>query len=92
MHLLILRKFFLFILCTSLLASCVTKKKYDDLAARKAKIDLDLAACEKAMARVQNERKTLEAEMARQLDANQLLVKDSTNTGTALRKTQKMYH
>jgi chemotaxis protein MotB len=53
---------------------------------------LDLAACEKAMVRVQTERKTLEAEMARQQEANQLLVKDSTNTGTALRKTQKMYH
>jgi len=82
-----------FLLCLAWLASsCVTKKKFDDLSARKAKLDLDIAACERAMARVQTERVNLEEQLLQQQDANRGLVKDSTETGLALRKTQKLYH
>ena len=80
-------------MCLAWLASsCVTKKKFDDLSARKAKLDLDIAACERAMARVQTERVNLEEQLLQQQDANRGLVKDSTETGLALRKTQKLYH
>ncbi|GEO04148.1 flagellar motor protein MotB [Adhaeribacter aerolatus] len=86
-----LRKIFLFLFFTTALASCVTKKKFDDLSARKSKLDLDIAACEKAMARVQAERKSLAAELAELQSTNQKMVKDSTETGVALRKTRKLY-
>ena len=86
------RQFFLLIFLTSFLGSCVTKKKYDDMSARKSKLDLDIAACEKAMTRVQAERKSLEEKLASFKETNQKLVKDSTETGVALRKTQKLYH
>jgi chemotaxis protein MotB len=87
-----LRKIFYLVLITSLSASCVAKKKYDDMSARKDKLDLDIAACEKAMTRVQAERKTLEEKLAGLQSTNQKLVKDSTETGVALRKTQKLYN
>jgi chemotaxis protein MotB len=87
-----LRKILYLVLITSLSASCVAKKKYDDMSARKDKLDLDIAACEKAMTRVQAERKTLEEKLAGLQSTNQKLVKDSTETGVALRKTQKLYN
>jgi chemotaxis protein MotB len=87
-----LRKIFYLVLITSLSASCVAKKKFDDMSARKDKLDLDIAACEKAMTRVQAERKTLEEKLAGLQSTNQKLVKDSTETGVALRKTQKLYN
>ena len=92
MSLFTLRQILTLVLLTSFLASCVTKKKYDDMSARKSKLDLDIAACEKAMARVQTERKAVEEKLASLQETNQKLVKDSTETGVALRKNQKLYH
>lgn len=91
MILLAVRKILLFFLFTVIMASCVTKKKFDEMSARKSKLDLDIAECEKAMQRVQTERKTLEEQLTRLTENNRKLVRDSTDTGQALRKTQKLY-
>ncbi|MDB5260755.1 MAG: hypothetical protein JWQ14_36 [Adhaeribacter sp.] len=87
-----LRKIFLLVLFTSLLASCVTKKKYDDLSARKSKLDLDIAACERAMTRTQAEQKSLEEKLASFQASNQKLITDSIETGVSLRRTRKLYN
>jgi chemotaxis protein MotB len=86
-----LRRIYLLFFLVAALGSCVTKKKFDEMSARKSKLDLDLAECERAMAEVQTQRKTLEEQLARMTDNNRKLMKDSTDTGMALRKTQKLY-
>ncbi|MGV3587769.1 MAG: OmpA family protein [Adhaeribacter sp.] len=92
MFFLSLRKIYVLMFITAAFTSCVTKKKYDDLSARKSKLDLDIAACEKAMTRVQAERKSLEEKLTELQATHQKMVKDSAETGVALRKTQKLYH
>lgn len=86
-----IRKTYLLVLLIASLASCVTKKKFDDLSARKSRLDLDIAACEKAMAKVQADRKLLAEQFAELQASNQKMVKDSTETGVALRKNRKLY-
>ena len=85
------RSIYLLLFLVAALGSCVTKKKFDDMSARKSKLDLDLAECERVMAQVQAQRKTLEEQLEQMTANNRELIKDSTNTGLALRKTQKLY-
>ncbi|WP_051359660.1 OmpA family protein [Adhaeribacter aquaticus] len=85
-------KTYFFILLISFFASCVVpKKKFEEMSARKAKLDLDIAACEKAMKQVQSERKSLQEQLERMTNNSRQLMKDSAQTGLALRKTQKLY-
>jgi chemotaxis protein MotB len=86
-----LRRICLLFFVVAALGSCVTKKKFDDMSGRKSKLDLDLAECERAMAKIQTQRKSLEEQLERMTENNRKLVKDSTDTGQALRKTQKLY-
>ena len=57
------RSIYLLLFLVAALGSCVTKKKFDDMSARKSKLDLDLAECERVMAQVQAQRKTLEEQL-----------------------------
>lgn len=86
-----LRRICLLFFLVAALGSCVTKKKFDEMSARKSKLDLDLAECERALAQVQTQRKSLEEQLARMTDNNRQLMKDTADTGMALRKTQKLY-
>lgn len=81
----------LLFLLVAALGSCVTKKKFDDMSARKSKLDLDLAECERVLAKVKAERLNLADQLEQMTESNHKLVKDSTETGIALRKTRKLY-
>ena len=84
-------KFYLFFLGSILLSSCVSQKKYLDLDSRKEQLELAAADCEKAMAQLESQRKALDEQLSRLTESNRKLVRDSTDNGLALRKTQKLY-
>ena len=86
-----LRKLFLFFLVAILFVSCVSQKKYLDLNTRKSQLEVAVADCEQAMAQLETQRKSLDEQLARYTDSNRKLVKDSTDNGLALRRSQKLY-
>ena len=86
-----LRSIFLFFLSSLLFASCVSQKKYLDLNTRKSQLEVAAADCEKALVQLETQRKALDEQLSMYTESNRKLVRDSTDTGIALRKSQKLY-
>ena len=73
------------------MASCVSQKKFQDMSKLKSGLETQLADCKADEQRLQTQRKSLEEQLARATDNNRKLIQDSTDTGLALRKTQRLY-
>jgi chemotaxis protein MotB len=69
-------------LCLSMLSSCVTKKKYDDMLAQKVKMEADLSDRDAAIQKANENLKALEDEMRK-------LKEDTTNLGIDVRNTSE---
>jgi chemotaxis protein MotB len=69
-------------LCLSMLSSCVTKKKYDDMLAQKVKMEADLSDRDAAIQKANENLKALEDEMRK-------LKEDTTNLGIDVRSTSE---
>jgi len=87
-----LRSISLFFLTSALFVSCVSQKKYLDLDTRKSQLEVAVADCEQAMAQLETQRKSLDEQLSTYTENNRKLIKDSTDTGLALRRTRKLYH
>ena len=79
-----------FLVIVLFFSSCVTKKRYDDLNYLKSQADTEAAANERAVATARVRQQKLEEELNELKKANQKLISDSTTTGLALRKTQRL--
>ena len=73
-------------------SSCTTLKRYDELNARKMKLETEKAECDAALEKATAENKRLSDELYRMGEANRRLVDDSTQTGLILRKTKSLYN
>jgi len=87
-----LRSLSLFFFASTLFVSCVSQKKYLDLNTRKSQLEVAVADCEQAMAQLETQRKSLDEQLSTYTENNRKLIKDSTDTGLALRRTRKLYH
>ena len=73
-------------------SSCTTMKKYDDLNARKLKLETEKADCDKKLQAEIAQRKKLQEEVTKLTDSNRLLKQDTAQTGMILRKTKSLYN
>ncbi|WP_230471108.1 OmpA/MotB family protein [Hymenobacter jejuensis] len=77
---------------STLLPSCVASKKYDDLRARQTATEEAKADVERQQRQAVAELKKASDELAELRLTNRRLVDDSTQTGTALRRTRTLYN
>ena len=80
------------LLAAPLLNGCVTAKKYDNLSARQAADAQGKAEAERQFRASTTELQKASDELAQQRLARKRLVTDSTETGTAYRKTRGLYN
>lgn len=79
------------LLGSALLSGCVASKKYEDLNKAKLNLEREKADCDASLAKLQEEKKTLDAVYADLQKSNNKLVADSIQTGIILRKTKQLY-
>jgi chemotaxis protein MotB len=79
------------LLGSALLSGCVASKKYDDLNKAKLNLEREKADCDASLAKLQDEKKTLDALYADLTKSNNKLLADSIQTGIILRKTKSLY-
>ncbi|MFC6997468.1 OmpA family protein [Rufibacter roseus] len=79
------------LLGTSLLGSCTTTKKYNDLLAQKVNLEREKAECEATLAQTTLERSDLSKQVADLSEVRQRLAADTAQLGSAYRKTQSLY-
>src|SRR6478735_203847 len=75
-----------------LLSGCVASKKYDDLMAKKVNLEREKADCDNSLAKLQDDKKKLDALFADMQKNNSKLIADSIQTGIILRKTKTLYN
>ena len=73
------------------LTSCVTRKKFDDLNLRKSSLETDKAACDELLKTTTADKEKLTAEFTALSKDNNILKKDTLETGIYLRKTLSNY-
>lgn len=81
----------LVLLSTSLLSSCTTAKKYNDLLAQKVDLERQKAECDASLAQSTLERSELSKQVANLTENRQRLSADTAQLGSAYRKTQSLY-
>ncbi|HEY8401987.1 MAG TPA: OmpA family protein [Cytophagaceae bacterium] len=82
---------FICLLSLSLVTSCVTRKKYDDLNTQKSRLELEKAECDDQLKVITAENQKLKDELADYKERHKVLVADTAQTGTVLRRTQRNY-
>ena len=78
-------------LACTLLFSCVTRKKYDDLTQKKSRLETEKAECDGTLQSVSAERDRLNDLLGKATVENTALKKDSTEAGIFLRTLQRNY-
>ncbi|HEX8546033.1 MAG TPA: OmpA family protein, partial [Cytophagaceae bacterium] len=85
------KTFTIYSLACTLLFSCVTRKKYDDLTQKKSRLETEKAECDGVLQSLSAEKERLNDQIEKLTVENTALKKDSTETGIFLRTSQRNY-
>ncbi len=79
------------LLSTSLLSSCTTAKRYNDLLAQKVDLERQKIECDSSLAQASTAQAALSQQVTSLTQSRQRLAADTAQLGSAYRKTQSLY-